>query len=539
MSDYASGGEYARFGSARWAEHSELKATGLLVPNGLPFGYAGQSLTLLDADAPKITIAGAGSGKARDLIVPMLCHPSQESFAILDPRGELFSTSVYKLAAQDIHAYPWCPMGTLGIQGLACNPLDILDPTSATFHSDVQAVAASLIPSPEGSNGRYFELTAQSCLAALMKGRAEQRGFVSFACLYDLLNIIETDPYAWADEIEELSKSQFDDVWRTAKQMYDKQHEAPKEFSGIMGELFANLAWLNDPTLRASLADGGFSLSVLSEDSPAARVHFIVPAEFLSVWAPLIRTLFQTTMLYKSRRPSARRVNLLVDEAGQLGKFESLLQAFTFGRGAGISAWAFFQDTGQIMRNFGREAIQSFLGSSALRQFFGVRDYETARLISNMIGEATFAYDDEEAQANARKARQAQAQSVLFGADPMAAAREFAHASRGANRKRHVRRPLITPSEVLGLPEDEQIAFVSGRNLPPIRAKKYPYYSRRELAGRYLPNPYHPPLDRISVPGRFGSKTLRVYERAVPEKYRHFPQYASGSALEIEGYPLD
>lgn len=121
----------------------------------------------------------------------------------------------------------------------------------------------------------------------------------------------------------------------------------------------------------------------------------------------------------------------------------------------------------------------------------------------------------------------------------MAAAREFAHASRGANRKRHVRRPLITPSEVLGLPEDEQIAFVSGRNLPPIRAKKYPYYSRRELAGRYLPNPYHPPLDRISVPGRFGSKTLRVYERAVPEKYRHFPQYASGSALEIEGYPLD
>lgn len=538
MSNFSDGGAYARFGSARWAERTDLTKAGLFKPDGLAFAYHDQMLARIDTDAPKITIAGSGSGKARDLLVEMLCRPSQDAFAVLDPRGELFSTTMYTLAGQGIRAYPWCPVGTLGIHGLPCNPLDILDPAGPNFHADVQALAESLIPLSGSGNGKYFELTAQNCLSAIMKALAEKYGRASFPRLYHVLNIIQTDPNAWADEIERMSKSRFKDVKRVAAEMIFKQQDAPKEFSGILGEMLANLAWLNDPALLTALEDSGFSLSVLSEDGPAARVHFIVPAEFLSVWAPLIRTMFTTTILYKSRRPWARRTNLLVDESGQLGKFKALLSAYTFGRGAGVSAWCFFQDTGQIMSNFGREALQSFLGSSALRQFFGVRDYETARLISEMIGEATFAYDDAEAQARAREVRQAQAQSVLFGADPMDVAREFGHASRAAKRPSHVRRPLITPSEVLALSEDEQIVFISGRNLPPVKAKKYPYYTRRELAGRYLPNPYHPPLDRVRIQGRLRAKELRVYQRDVPHKYRDFPQYASGTALEIEGHPL-
>lgn len=538
MSDFSAGGAYERFGSARWAEESEIKRAGLFAADGLPIGYYNRRQAVLNTDAPKVTIAGAGSGKARDRLVETLCTPSQEAFAVLDPRGELFSTSVYRLAEQGIRAYPWCPMRTLGIIGQPCNPLDLLDINDLNFHADTQAIMSGLIPVSGGANAEYFELRAQEWCGSIIKSQVERYGRVSFPRLFHVLNLIETDPNKWADEIETMTRSRFDDVRRIGNEMIIKQQDVPKEFSGILGSIFAKLAWLNDPVLRASLEDG-FSLSILSEDGLVSRVHFIVPAEFLSIWAPLIRVMFTTIMLYKSRRPQARRVNLIVDEAGQLGRFESLLTAYTFGRGAGVSAWAFFQDAGQISRNFGREALQSFLGSSALRQFFGVRDYETAKLISEMIGEATFAYEDAGAQDRARMARQAQAQSVLFGGDPFEAAREFAHASRAAKRQTHVRRPLITPSEVLALPEDEQILFISGRDLPPIRGKKYPYYSLREYAGRYLPNPYHPPNDRVIVQGRFGPKALRVYERDVPYKYRDFPQYASGSALEIEGYPLD
>jgi len=89
------------------------------------------------------------------------------------------------------------------------------------------------------------------------------------------------------------------------------------------------------------------------------------------------------------------------------------------------------------------------------------------------------------------------------------------------------------------MPEDEQIIFISGQNIPPIKANKYPYFTRREMAGRYLPNPYHPPTDKVRVQGLFGKKWLRVNTVLIPQNYRLFPQYKGQTHLkQIEGFPL-
>jgi len=163
---------------------------------------------------------------------------------------------------------------------------------------------------------------------------------------------------------------------------------------------------------------------------------------------------------------------LLVDEAGQLGRFEALLRAFTFGRGAGIRAWAIYQDAGQIERNFGRPALQSFLGSAQMRQFFGVRDYQTAELVSNMLGDETLLYDDPLQQNAAKRQKWETAKRVMEGGDPFAAASDYAHHKRNAGHRTQQRRRLMTPDEILALPEDRQILFVSGKNLKPILANK-------------------------------------------------------------------
>ena len=57
-----------RFGSARWAEASDIASSGLLRGSGVQIGYLGNQAISLDTDAPMITIAGAGSGKMRDLL---------------------------------------------------------------------------------------------------------------------------------------------------------------------------------------------------------------------------------------------------------------------------------------------------------------------------------------------------------------------------------------------------------------------------------------------------------------------------------------
>ena len=48
-------------------------------------------------------------------------------------------------------------------------------------------------------------------------------------------------------------------------------------------------------------------------------------------------------------------------------------------------------------------------------------------------------------------------------------------------------RPLLTPGEVMQLPNDDEVVMVSG--LAPIRAKKLRYYVDANFAGRVLPAP--------------------------------------------------
>ena len=173
---------------------------------------------------------------------------------------------------------------------------------------------------------------------------------------------------------------------------------------------------------------------------------------------------------------------------------------------------------------------------AALRQFFGVRDYQTAQLVSSMLGQETLEYDDTLRQSQARRAKQQAAMSVLSGGDPFAAAQGLRlHAFEETHRTKQSR-SLMTPDEVLAMPEDRQICFLSGHSLGPILGHKYPYYARPEFAGRFLPNPFHPPHDRAFIPRRWGGGSARIVTEPVPRKYAQFPQYDAGTWSFVQGY---
>ncbi|PHR60978.1 MAG: hypothetical protein COA43_04865 [Robiginitomaculum sp.] len=535
---YQTHNEEFRYGSARFADYEDIHSAGLLDKNGLPLGHFDNDVLRLDSDGARLTIAGAGGGKTTTLLSYILCLPNTMPMMVLDPRGELASISIHTLALQSIYGYYWNPKRLHCLPFHSINPLDDITLDSPHLHTDIQIVAQDLIPLSGGGNSQFFEMRARDWAGAMMKSRVEQDGFVSLPSFYRMANKIEGDPRAWADELEAMLNSRFEDVQRTASEMLTKQQDTPKEFGSILGEIYAHISFLHDPDLRASLEGGDFSLSGLVGQSRTARLHLMPPAEFIGLWSSVLRNMFSRVMTLKSRSPQARRVLLLVDEAGQLGKADFLLKAFTFSRGAGLVVHAFFQDIGQIRRNLGADAVISFMGSAVVRQFFGIRDYQTAQLVSNMLGQETLIYDDEAAQARARKEARARGEAVLYGADPFENANDYAHYEEEAQRRSKMRRPLMSADEIMNMREDQQIIFISGQNLPPILASKYPYFTRREMAGLYLPNPYHPPVDRVQVQGMLLAKWLPVHSIAVPHKYRLFPQYQGGTALQIEGYQL-
>jgi type IV secretion system protein VirD4 len=59
-------------------------------------------------------------------------------------------------------------------------------------------------------------------------------------------------------------------------------------------------------------------------------------------------------------------------------------------------------------------------------------------------------------------------------------------------------------------------------------AERAPYYEQAFMAGRYHPNPYHPPADRVRVKTRWGAVWRPVIHERVPQACAHYPQYADG-----------
>lgn len=485
-----------KHGSARWSEiHDHNRAR--LYRQTARSAYQGlcpytKKPLYVDSDASLITIAGAGSGKGRDVLLYTAGY--DDNMLLLDPKGELAAITasahrmrgarVYCVNPSGLHTgFPWnLPMNSV-------DPLAFLTPDSPTLTTDCCLVAEFLI-ALTGGKSVFFEQRARQWLATLLKWLVIKMGGVSLPELFALLSMIESEPYRF----EEICKNELlnfysDDVRRVAGEMLYKRDKASGEFSGIMATIYQNLSWIDDPLLSGCLGKPDFSLSELCEPTKTV-VFLIVPAEYVGVWSGFLRLLIGVAMVHKQRR-AGQRVLFVVDEAAQLGNFEMLKRAYTIGRGFGLRAWSAWQDLGQIEKHYGKEGVSTFLGSSQVRQFFGVRDWETALLVSNMLGNQTFEYDDLAKQAEAKKAKRHVVQSLFGGADPFQVGMDAAHFARESRRKQTIQRPLMTPDEILQMPENKQVLFISGVDCQPIYADKLPYFKAKAMRGLFMKSPYH------------------------------------------------
>lgn len=522
-------------GSARFASDHEIAAAGLYGGTGLQCGYGKRGSLHVGGDAPALIIGGAGCGKLTTMIAYMACDPDRERTMYFDPRGEISAISMHNAARKRRPEYRWNPANLPGPHQ-NCNPLDFLQRGDPSLTADCLIIARSLIPKREGGTDSYFITRAQDWTGGFIKAPVLRDGGTSLPELFRNISAVESDRHRWASLADFMLNSGDVDLRRIVGEMLKKQQESPREFGSTMGEIYAHLGFLGDPRLQASLENPQFSLSDLSDPETPCNIGVLCPVEYIQLWSPVLRLFFTVAKLYKQRRPHGPRVTMIVDEAGQLGHFDTLLEGFTFGRGAGTRTIAVLQDIGQIIRNYGAPTLQSFMGSAQTRIFLGIRDLQTAQMVSSMLGDQTLQVDDRLLREEARRAQIEASRRIFEDEDPLAAAFDHAHQGWRREYRRSQRRALMTPDEILAMPEDRFLMFVSGKNLPPIYGYRYPYFARPEMAGKYLPNPWHPPTDSLTVRTRFGNRRVRVITEPVPTELAHLPQYQDGYWIYPEGY---
>ncbi|MET3600104.1 type IV secretory system conjugative DNA transfer family protein [Martelella mangrovi] len=362
--------------------------------------------------------------------------------------------------------------------------------------------------------------------------------------LFELVGMIRAAPEAWAEMSVHMAALGEPDLAITTAEMREMAAESRRTYDSIMAEITNALAFMNDPALQNTFtgtAEADFTLDVLTEDETRpVYVFLIMPAELIGQNAPVIRQFFSTLRTIKQRSPGAPTVDLVIDEAAQLGRFPEVAEFYVIGRGFGLCPTCVYQDVGQPRANLGETGAMTLSASADIEIYLGggVSDLSTAQHLSRKLGQQTLHLDDTLTNARGTRARQETLHAALTGKlDPIKAGIALRGLDVEETHQRKIARPLMSADEILSMPADKALVFASGYGLRPFMADKVPYYTQSQYAGRFFPNPYFDrDMGAVRLHTWLGARKRRVIREPVPGRYRDFPQYRHGEWAFIDGY---
>ncbi|MER9491539.1 conjugal transfer protein TraG [Mesorhizobium sp. M0320] len=451
------------YGSARWADKQEVKATGLLGSDGVVLGRFDGAYLRHDGPEHVLCFAPTRSGKGVGLVVPsLLTWPS--SAVVHDIKGENWQlTAGFRAMHGRVLLFdPTNPKSS------SYNPL--LEVRRGEWEvRDVQNIADILVD-PEGSLERrnHWEKTSHALLVGAIlhvlyaepdKTLAGVAGFLS-----DPKRPIESTLSAMMKTAHLGQAGPHPVIASAARELLNK---SDNERSGVLSTAMSFLGLYRDPVVAEVTRRCDWRISDLIEDEHPTTLYLVVPPSDINRTKPLIRLILNQIGRRLTEdlqvRAKGHRLLLMLDEFPALGRLDFFESALAFMAGYGLKSFLIAQSLNQIERAYG--ANNSILDNCHVRVSFATNDERTAKRVSDALGTAT--------EMRAMRNYAGHRLSPWLG-HLMVSRSETA-------------RPLLTPGEVMQLPATDEIVMVAGA--PPIRAKKARYHEDARFRERILPPP--------------------------------------------------
>ena len=455
---------------------------------------------------------------------------SSTSILAIDPKGEMARISEWQVP-DGKHCHYWDLAGISGLPQARINPVGHLTADNPNLVADAMVFSENFLPRSTSPQGAYFEVRAQQRITGLAVGLAKKNGVLRLGDLYDAIMAICAAGEEWLETAWALHSSGYDVAYNTEAEIA-AAHKKPSDGSGsqgIWGEMAKAVAPLADPNLRASVSPPfTHSLDELCRSDYFVQTYCIVPPTSLGTWSPVLRALIVGAFTAKMRRPDAPRLVMIGDEMGLVGAqgFPLWVQLYTVGAGLGIVPVSIFQASAQ-MDDLDKQGRAKITSSAGLQISFQPRDIVEAERTSRMLGVQTLRYDHDLKQGEAATHRRDLVHGLMNGADPFEITARKRHLDFASTYQSKERRPLYTPDEVLNAPAGDAFLFADGLQYPAVVERRN-YWEQRRWAYRYMPNPYHPPTDRVQIQTLFGKRWKRVVREPVPDRWAHLPQYRDG-----------
>jgi type IV secretion system protein VirD4 len=242
--------------------------------------------------------------------------------------------------------------------------------------------------------------------------------------------------------------------------------KSDREAAGVLSAAQRHTHFLDSPRMTAVLGRSDFRFADLK--ARTATVFLVLPPDRLSTYSRWLRLLVTQSLLDMARysaktatsaspAPLATPVLYLLDEFAALGHLAPVERAMGLMAGYGVQLWPILQDVHQLRATYGQRA-GTFLSNAGVLQVFGVNDHDSARFVSDLLGQGTAVFR------TMGQALDSEKSGISFG-------------------EQHSARPLLTPDEVRNLPQNLELLFLAGQR--PIVAGKLAYYADPGFKGLF------------------------------------------------------
>lgn len=472
-------------GSAEFASGDDLAAMGLLDGKGYPLGaWSGPKTSLYkrpggtpaerisgrlaySGEKHRLICAPTRSGKFVSCVGPLLLNDVDSSALIVDVKGEAAAiTGDWRAKAGPIHVLdPW---GISGQESAAFNPLDLLKGGSPDLAEDA-AMLADAIVLPTGEKDHHWNEEAKAFLAAVMLFVAldpREKESRSLVRVREIITLPKKELDALID-LMLLTRLADGLIARGAARF---QQKTAGEASGCISTIQQQTHFLDSPRLHGVLQKSTFDFSDLK--SKLCTIYLVLPPERLPTynrWLRLMISIALTTLSRTTGKPK-EPIKFIIDEFPALGQLKTIETALGLMAGYGVQFHIICQDLNQLKATY-ESRWESFIANSGIVQVFGVRDIFTAEYISKLLGDTTIV-----------------AKGSNYGENASGTAKSFVSGTSYSE----IKRPLLTPGEVMSLHPAGQIIFPA--NQSPILSRKYRWFDEEpwQQRGKAPPEIFKP-----------------------------------------------
>jgi type IV secretion system protein VirD4 len=353
-------------------------------------GRFGRQILRVNDERHHLVIGPTRSGKGAGYVVPnALAH--EGSMIVSDLKGEIFRSTAGYRKSKGNQVFLFAPGSA---RTHRYNPLDFIRPDRGDRTTDIQNIAAILVPENTESENSIWQATAQQVMAGVIsyinesvfyEGRRNLAEVTSFfnsgVNLQALMALIkERESYLSRFTLESFNAYLALSERAAASALLDIQ----KALRPFRNERIAAATSVTDMDLRA-LKHRPVSIYLAPNITDIALLKPLL--------ALFVQQTLDTLMLEHTDRTIP--VYFLLDEFRQLKKMSEITTKLPYVAGYNIKMAFVIQDLKNLDEIYGETSRHSLMGNCGYQLVFGANDQVTAEAVSKGLGKRTVRYKTE------------------------------------------------------------------------------------------------------------------------------------------------